>query len=713
MSPEMNRLAASEAAIHDRARILAAESVDGPLAPAEGEWLTDHLSACPDCAAVAEEYAAIHVELRSLALPQPPRDLWARTAGALDALDSKAAGRAGVYHGPARSANRPLVATAVAVGCVVVVAAASLLAQTPVVAPATAPARSGAVALATPSAVQSSGSQDAPLAVVNGTSYWIAGGAGVYEIKGGTAECAASDGSCTVASGVKTLGSITSDQSVSAAIAPDASRAAVWTPDKVVILPLATTPKTVSIDLLTPQPTAAAAPTAPPATAPPVPSASATAPAVPSASASAAASTTPVPSVPSGSIQTPTPEPTATPAPPTAAPATPSPAPSTAAATGPIAILSGYEIVGRDPEFSTDGRLVAFAARPADHSAGPDVFVWRSGQVQATRITFRHSALFAGWFGGRILISEISAPGVAGGAVASALPGDASARSTSYIFDPSTDTAFRIGRPMLLPAVDPTGTYLVYWAGTVELDPATGLWGPAGGDLFFDAWSDLSLTPVSLAPAANPSPSPSPSPSPVPSPSPSGSPSPSSSPSPSFSPKASPLSSPSPAVEASSVVSPEPTLIPAVSDSPSEPSPTKVPVQPALPQVVPVAPALGMVVDWSVSWDASGGHVAIWVADPGSTRIGRLSLLTVDRANGRVVTNEPLLAADKVSAGIALDSGHLVYTSAIDGKTYMQDIPAVPPSTVATPAPATPGPLTGGSPAAASPSAPATDRPGN
>jgi hypothetical protein len=129
--------------------------------------------------------------------------------------------------------------------------------------------------------------------------------------------------------------------------------------------------------------------------------------------------------------------------------------------------------------------------------------------------------------------------------------------------------------------------------------------------------------------------------------------------------------------------------------------------------MLPVAVTPGLVRGWIVAWDAPGGHLAVWIADPGSTRVGRLSLLSVDRANGHIVTNEPLLAADKVSANIAFDDGHLVYTSAIDGKTYMQTIPAGPPSTVATPAATTPAPQPSGASASAQPPAAPTDRPGN
>jgi len=75
MSPEMARPGADET-IHERARMLAAESMDSALERVDAEWLGGHLASCPECAAVAEDHRAIHDELRSLAAPEPPRDLW-------------------------------------------------------------------------------------------------------------------------------------------------------------------------------------------------------------------------------------------------------------------------------------------------------------------------------------------------------------------------------------------------------------------------------------------------------------------------------------------------------------------------------------------------------------------------------------------------------------------------------------------------------------
>lgn len=673
MSRDLDRLARADVLAHERARTLAAESVDTNLDPGDAEWLAGHLVACPDCAAVAEDYRAIHTELRSLSTPEPPRDLWAQTSARLDLIDAAAAPGSPGMGKASRAGRMPLISTAVAVGFVVVVAAASLLVQSPILAPAPASNHKTTVALGSTSPGQTSGAPEAPLTVVKGKSYWIAADAGLYEIKGGTTQCSSTDSSCTVPSGTgQTLGSVRSDSPVSAVISPDASRAAVWTKDKVVILPLGTTSATVALDQLTPRPTVAVAPAATHATA--------------SSPSSAAANT------PNGSVPGLTPAPTPTPAP------TSAPAGSASSSAQPTAILSGYEIVGRDPEFSADGSQVAFSARPVDHSAGPDVFVWHSGQEQAVAITFRHADLFAGWYGQQILISEISVVPGSDGAAASASAGAAAFGSTSYVFDPTTGTARKIGRPMLLPAVDPTRQYLVYWSGTVEFDSASGLWGPGKGDLYFDTWADLTLTPASLAPVAAPSESTGPA-APV---TPSAA---------VATPPPSPAPTPTPASSAIETPSTQPSAT--VSAEPSPAASAQSPVPPALPQLLPVAATPGTVHDWLVRWDALGQHVAVWVADPGSSKIGRLSLFSIDRAAGLVDTNEPLLAADKVLPGIAFDEGHLVYTSAVDGKTYMQAVPAVPPSTVSTPVPATPGQAPSGAAASESPSAQPTDRPGN
>jgi hypothetical protein len=693
---------------HERARMLAADVIDVELEPHEAEWLEGHLSACLDCRAVADDYREIHAELRSLAMPEPPRDLWARTAAALDAADASSRKRApGRTRGsqPGRpSSSRPLIGTAVAVGLVLVVTAVSVMSQSPIVRPVSPTTGPGVIAAATSATSPASAKPVSPLAVVDGTSYWMSSSGGVYQINGGATQCTAGSGGCTVASGTsQTLGSISSDSAVSAAIAPDAKQAAVWTDDKIAIMTLGAQSQTVALDLLTAPPTAPATPKPTPTlTAPPTPTP--TAPATPSTSAETAPTATAPAITPDLASIAPTVAPTLA--------ITPEPATSKAPlASGSVAILTGYQIVGRDPEFSADGTMVAFAARPVDHSTGPDVFIWRSGQDRARPVTFRHAGLFAGWFGGQVLVSEISSPRASAGATPPAAspseapsPTPAGAADTfgvaSYLFDPTTGIALAINRPMLLPAVDPTGRFLVYWTGTVQFDPVSGLWQPGNGDLYFDSWSDLTLTPASLGDESEANPTPSAV----------------ATSSPPLAPSASPAlgekatAGPSAPPRLPATTEPSPVLTDKATDSP--PIETQTPAPTVQPQLLPVASGAGAVFDWIVRWDRSGQFVAIWAADPSSLSIGRLTLFSIDGGSGRLNVNEPRLGAEKVLSTIAFDNSTLVYVSAVDGKTYMQTVPAVPPSNASTPIPTRPGQLpSGASPAV--PSAPASDRPGS
>ena len=94
---------------HERARIRAAERLGGLLDPAESAWLDDHLAGCPACATIAAAYEQDRLSLRALRNdnPQPPRDLWARTAAAIEA-ESVARGRATSHPGTARRRRLPL-----------------------------------------------------------------------------------------------------------------------------------------------------------------------------------------------------------------------------------------------------------------------------------------------------------------------------------------------------------------------------------------------------------------------------------------------------------------------------------------------------------------------------------------------------------------------------------------------------------------------------
>ena len=71
---------------HERARLRLAERMAGDLGVEEAAWLEGHLAECPSCTSISAQFAADRLALRALreAPPQPPRDLWARTAAAIE-----------------------------------------------------------------------------------------------------------------------------------------------------------------------------------------------------------------------------------------------------------------------------------------------------------------------------------------------------------------------------------------------------------------------------------------------------------------------------------------------------------------------------------------------------------------------------------------------------------------------------------------------------
>jgi len=688
----LSRAARDAELLHERARQLASEAIDTELEPGDAAWLAGHLDGCPDCSTVADEYRALRDELRSLALPEPPRDLWARTSAALDEVDrSDPRARSALRLGLGGwAANRSSLGAAMAVALVVVISGASLLSQVPA-SHSSGSESPGGIALGSPAPL----SAEAPVAVVDGTGYWITRDGQTYQLRVGSAKCSGPTDRCSVSSeSGTTIGSITSDSPVFAALAPDARQAAVWNGDTVAILPLVSqTPPTVAIDQMTPRPTTTDSAVA--TFVQPTPTITAT------STASAGVSATP------GSTETalPSESPTASATASAGASASPSPSPSlslptTQPVTVPTAILNGYKVVGRAPEFSPDGLWVAFSAAPTNFTNGPDLFVWQVGQERAHPVTSAHADLFSGWLGGEILVSELAtAPAVTNpGAVSSndltPAPSDSSSPSasaspsasppsgpvtTSYLFDPTTGNAQRIDRAMLLPVSDPTRTFLVYWSGTILLDAASGQLKAGKGNLYLDSWANLKLEPalldgVGTLPTATPTPSTA-TEEPSPSPTPEGT--------------ASPDATPSPA--SASLEN---------GDRTPRPEPSVAPILPELLR----ASATDGVENWVVEWDATGDHVAVWVADSSSQSVGVVNLFTIDRGSGLVATDGPLFHARGLSS-IQFDNGRLVYTTPAegsDGKTYLVPLPPTP-ATPPTPSPS-PSP-------SASPTSSATEGP--
>jgi Putative zinc-finger len=445
------RRADRSSAAHERARGLVAEQLDGALAATDATWLADHLDGCEACRSVAAAYEADRAALRGLRdqQPEPPRDLWARTAAA---IERESAGRHSVSRRAIRSARSGAglgVLSGVAV--IAVVLGASVLsggfgggAVTGIVPGASTPGVA-ITATATPGAT--------PFDVNAGAVGWVGtspGGSLAYNVTPVDKVCPADkQPDCATVADKDSKRVEIAIQPKSISQSPVRNQAVVVGTDTsggdsvvVIVLP---TPEPSASPTANPTPTSIVSSTdQPPAT--PVETASAT--------------DTPTPTV--APTATPEPTPTApiepTPTPTVTASASPSmtPEPTIAAA---LAIVSKVKIVGQSAAYSPDGAWFAFTARPSNDSAGPDIYLWRVGDPLAHPVTTDHVSVFASWAGGRLLGSRPAPSADSAGEVA----------ARSFFIDPATGTETAIDAPVWRPIVDPPGDRAVAWVGTVKL----------------------------------------------------------------------------------------------------------------------------------------------------------------------------------------------------------------------------------------------------
>src|SRR5688572_30381593 len=138
---------------HDRAGALLVERLDGPLEPDEATWLADHLAGCRACWALSEAFEADRAELQSLRRQpvDPPRDLWARTAAALEQE-----ARSGSRRAPRRRPSPAPVGAAAGLLVVAVVIGASMLSGRQMITPPPLPSASLEVAVISPTPVDAS-----------------------------------------------------------------------------------------------------------------------------------------------------------------------------------------------------------------------------------------------------------------------------------------------------------------------------------------------------------------------------------------------------------------------------------------------------------------------------------------------------------------------------------------------------------------------------
>jgi len=482
---------------HDRARTLAAARVDGPLAAPDEAWLDAHLATCDACSLAASDYEADRAMLRSLraASPQPPRDLWARTAAAIEAEAGRGRGMAR----PGRPVRRVLgipagvLAPVAGVAVVAIVVGASLFNGAPTL-PGIAP---GAT----------------PIALSGGNVAVLSRGAdGSLEIQTGRFHevCPLSASGCSVEPSfdLSRVPAIAASDDVEAVISPSGDRMVVIQRGTsgsrgVFVVPVnrpsttATAQVTTTPATPTPVPTAVPTPTVAPTESPtasplpsPVESPSVSAPASPSESASASAETSPTAStgvIASGQPDTsPTASQPAETEPPSQPPSpTPSPARTEAPSATPVVavtprpdgaiqIASDVVVVAGPATYSADGTRFAFTARPADGSSGPDVYVWNTRETVARAVTDDHRSVFADWAGDDLLVSRV----------------DAGVPSTTRIDATSGRSVGEPSRRAWLPTLSPDGTRAAWWDGGVVLDDDGVTWVPGEGRLVLGSWPD-------------------------------------------------------------------------------------------------------------------------------------------------------------------------------------------------------------------------------
>jgi hypothetical protein len=466
MSPRLGR--SNPAADHARARELAASRLDDELASGDAAWLDAHLAGCAECAGVAAAYDEQRLAFRALRdIPvEAPRDLWARTAAAIEAEGPASRRRRGwsrsMRPAPLSGAWRLALAPVAAIVVVAVVVGSGLFGGT-----FPGSARPTPIQLAAADVQVLTRDRDGNIQILTRPVGPVC--------PDGSQGCAAQP---TFA--VTTLSGLSGTSDLNGTLSPAHDRMVVITSgsggEGVYILPVATTapvpsaspaPATASTPATstaspatTPAPTPATTP-APPSTTPASPSPTTG----PDISPSASPASPPASPTPSGSADT-----TASPSPATAAPSSPSPSAVTAA-TDAIQIASGVSVVG-PVQYSPDGTHVAFSARPADASTGPDVYVWSAGEPEATAITTDHASWLAAWTADGLLVSR----------VANGTPG-------TYLVDPVTAQSTAVGDgPIWLPSLAPSGQVAAWWDGTVKQGADGTSWQPDTGQLVLGAW---------------------------------------------------------------------------------------------------------------------------------------------------------------------------------------------------------------------------------
>lgn len=283
-------------------------------------------------------------------------------------------------------------------------------------------------------------------------------------------------------------------------------------------------------------------------------------------------------------------------------------------------VLPNVHLLGAPPAWSADGETLAFSAARSDGS-GPDLYIWRTSDARATRITKDGATYFASWAGPRLVASRLIQD--------AASETDGPARAHSVVIDPLTSGERAIEQDGLwLPQVDPRQRSAIAWRGQLDLEAGQAV--ADRGALYLIDWRALDpFAPRAENRVTTDEPASEPSASDL------------------------PASDPTAAIEPSAS-NKEDDQTPSASHWATEPVAKPRPMEPARD------PGLDPVREWYVRWSGDGSTVAYWVADSVGASWGQLSVVRLAR-DGQVDRSSELLAPTLARRAFALGQDRVAW----------------------------------------------------
>jgi hypothetical protein len=288
--------------------------------------------------------------------------------------------------------------------------------------------------------------------------------------------------------------------------------------------------------------------------------------------------------------------------------------------------------------------------------------------------------------------SGAASPAVASGEASPAgAPAGPVTTPASYLLDPSSGEITPIHLAGLwLPSVDPTGSRVVAWLGTVRADATTRAWRPAEGSLVVGSWPAVlagvaaSPEPAGGTPGATKKAAPDATTGPAATSTPADGAAGAGPADDPTAPEADATTAPdagavtpTPADRATAAPRTEPPTAPdatadgaATDGAPGAAPPATAAATTAASASAPTALVIAGLTgpppsSWLVRWDPTGTHLAVWIADAETSEVGKLSLLAVDTSDAKAPAL--LLSSAPAMPGFAMGKSRIAWATPADG----------------------------------------------